>query len=110
MRHRWNCAGGSTLPFSDEAIALIATTSRGVPRLINSICDNTLLYARARRVSWILKDHVRQVLSDLDLIDPTGLTAMPRRTPFPTPGPPFYMRWASRLNLGTVQLVRAGDQ
>ena len=110
MRHRWKCAGGSTLPFSDEAIALVATTSRGVPRLINSICDNTLLYARARRVSWILTDHVRQVLSDLDLIDPIGLTAMHRRTPFPTPGPPFYMRWASRLNLATVQPVRVGDQ
>jgi general secretion pathway protein A len=110
MRHRWKCAGGSTLPFSDEAIALVATMSRGVPRLINSICDNTLLYARARRVSWILTDHVRQVLSDLDLIDSTGLTATPRCTSFPTPGPPFYMRWASRLNLATVQPVRVSDQ
>jgi general secretion pathway protein A len=110
MRHRWGCAGGLTLPFADEAIALVATTSRGVPRLINSICDNTLLYARARRVSWILADQVRQVLNDLDLIDPTGPTAMTRRTPFPTPGPPFYMRWASRLNLATVQPARAGDQ
>jgi hypothetical protein len=110
MQHRWACAGGSTLPFGQEAIALVATISRGVPRLVNSICDNALVYACVRRDSRIVMEHIRRVVTDLDLVDRAELTAMPRRTPFPTPGPPFYMRWASRLNLATVQPVRVGDQ
>jgi general secretion pathway protein A len=70
MRHRWTCAGACRpLPFSDEAIALIARTSSGIPRLINSICDNALLLADAAGESWIEAHHIRQVLYDLDLID-----------------------------------------
>jgi len=48
MRHRWQCAGGSAaLPFSVEAISLIAGGARGIPRLVNAICDNALLLAHA---------------------------------------------------------------
>jgi hypothetical protein len=68
MRHRWQCAGGSAaLPFSAEAIWLIAGASHGIPRLVNVICDNALLLAHASGDSWVTVDQIRHVLSDLDL-------------------------------------------
>jgi general secretion pathway protein A len=68
MRHRWERAGGATvLPFTTEAITLIAAASRGIPRLVNSICDNALLLAFGEADSAVTAKHVREVLRDLDL-------------------------------------------
>ena len=68
MKHRWERAGGATaLPFSPEAIAIIATASRGIPRLVNSICDNALLLAFGSDSRWITEQHAMQVVRDLDL-------------------------------------------
>lgn len=68
MRHRWSRAGGSEpLPFSVDAIALIARASRGIPRLVNSICDNALLLAYAGEELLISVGHVHQVVRDFDL-------------------------------------------
>jgi general secretion pathway protein A len=70
MRHRWERAGGATvLPFTSEAITLIASASRGIPRLVNSICDNALLLAFGEADSAVTAKHVREVLRDLDLGD-----------------------------------------
>ena len=135
MRHRWQCAGCSAaLPFSAEAISLVARGSRGIPRLVNSICDNTLLLAHASGDSWITAGEVRQVLRDLDMSDsheeqcnsenparPNGGTEqvdttanaapVPNLETFRPPysGAPFIMRWASKLNLGTVQVVKTSQ-
>lgn len=68
MGHRWSWAGGSEpLPFSAEAITLIARASQGIPRLVNSICDNALVLAFASEELLITAGHIRQVLRDLDL-------------------------------------------
>ena len=70
MRHRWDRAGGSSeLPFTTEAVSAIAAASHGIPRLVNSICDNALLTAFGEGKSVITREHVRQVLVDLDLGD-----------------------------------------
>jgi general secretion pathway protein A len=125
MRHRWQCAGGSAaIPFSAEAISLIAGASRGIPRLVNSICDNALLIAHAGGDSWITVDQVRQVLRDLDMPDSheeecnSENTARPNGRPIPNlekfrpsySAAPFIMRFASRLNLGTVQVVKTSQR
>lgn len=107
--------GRSALPFSEEEISLIAGASRWIPRLVNSICDSALLLAHAVGDSWITVDEVRQVLRDLDLTGsreeqcdsenearPKTLLNLETTRP-PHPGAPIMMRWASRLNLGTVQ-------
>jgi hypothetical protein len=134
MRHRWARAGGSTpLPFSDEAIALIAKASRGIPRLVNSISDNALLLAYAGEEARIGIGHIQQVLRDFDLCVPEqarsngkGLTP----TDFNGPSaraerlekrssiaprsflaieddgplkPSLAIRWAHRMNFGSVQ-------
>ncbi len=68
MQHRWERAGGKDrIPFSASAIAAVASASGGIPRLVNSICDNTLLLAYGEGDSSITQQHVRQVLRDLDL-------------------------------------------
>ena len=73
MQHRWSHAGGSApLPFSVEAIASIAKASRGIPRLVNSISDNSLLLAYAGEDHVIGSKHVHHVLRDLDLCDPAS--------------------------------------
>ena len=112
---------------SADAISLIAGDSRGIPRLVNSICDNALLLAHAGGDSWITVDRVRQVLRDLDLtdrisrntarleteqlIDASSRPPVPIPEPFPSlsSGVPLIMRWASKLNLGTVQVAKTSQ-
>ena len=137
MRHRWMRAGGSeALPFSEQAIALIAKASRGIPRLVNSICDNALLLGYASEEPRIAAGHIHHVLRDLDLGEPEGgrgsgrrsirsnfsLSAVPEDSPLkrstiaPRPFPgveeepsvkaPAALRWADKMNLGSIQSRR----
>jgi general secretion pathway protein A len=68
MVSRWLHAGASCdLPFSNAAIRLIAAYSRGIPRVINSICDNALMNAFASEVRLIDEKHILEVVTDLQL-------------------------------------------
>jgi general secretion pathway protein A len=68
ISHRWTTAGGqSPPPFSTEAIQGITQQSHGIPRLINTICDNALLLASEERVSAVSLDHVLQASTTLQL-------------------------------------------
>ncbi len=55
------------MPFSHDALALIARASRGIPRLVNCICDNALLLAYASEKRVIGPSQIYSVLRDLDL-------------------------------------------
>lgn len=70
--HRWNKAGGKQLPFADEAIQQIGFYSGGIPRLINILCDNTLVTAFAEGTAMIQKKDVIGAAKDLDLLDKGG--------------------------------------
>jgi general secretion pathway protein A len=65
--HRLTVAGSNGRPtFSPAAIRAVHRHSRGVPRLINAICDKTLLagYVEGRdQLTW---RHVRRAVRDLD--------------------------------------------
>jgi general secretion pathway protein A len=67
IRHRWLRAGGGEPPFSPEALNRIAEASRGIPRVINSLCDNALISAFAERSAKVKESHVREAAADLDL-------------------------------------------
>jgi general secretion pathway protein A len=67
IRHRWLRAGGEEPPFSPEALNRIAEVSRGVPRIINSLCDNALISAFAEGSARVNESHVREAALDLDL-------------------------------------------
>ena len=62
--HRLRAAGGSGREFTLEACKLIHGEAGGVPRLINQLCEFSLLYAWDAEVRTIDEDLVRQVLSD----------------------------------------------
>jgi general secretion pathway protein A len=67
IRHRWLRAGGAELPFTSEALTRIAEASRGIPRVINSLCDTSLVSAFADRSERVKECHVREAVLDLDL-------------------------------------------
>jgi general secretion pathway protein A len=65
--HRWSRAGGTAVPFTRDAISLVALCSKGIPRLINAICDNALLLAFSGPTSIVGARLVSRVAEDLDL-------------------------------------------
>jgi len=67
IRHRWLRAGGGNAPFSDAAIATIAGISHGIPRLINSLCENALTLALADGCLIVEKRHAEEAARDLHL-------------------------------------------
>ncbi len=72
IRFRWLEAGGIEPPFTAEAIAAIAQSSSGIPRVVNALCDNALMLAFAETSDCVTAGHVREVCVDLDL--PYGST------------------------------------
>lgn len=121
MRHRWLRAGGTELPFSREAIEDVAVVSKGIPRVINAVCDNALLAAFAEGSSQVRDKHVRAEAANLDLgelphreekavvhlsslpavavpnyLQVTRSTLEPKS---PEPKSSRWTRWASRLRL-----------
>ncbi|MDP8223666.1 MAG: polysaccharide biosynthesis tyrosine autokinase [Candidatus Lernaella stagnicola] len=67
MHHRLSQAGAEdpTAVFSDDAVDLIFRYSKGIPRLINTICDNALLIGMARKKKTINPEFVRETYEDL---------------------------------------------
>jgi type II secretory pathway predicted ATPase ExeA len=55
--------------FTADAIRDIASYSKGIPRLINIICDNALLIGYAMSAKKISGDVIREVAGDLQLDD-----------------------------------------
>jgi general secretion pathway protein A len=122
IQHRWRVAGGGEhAPFVSDAVINIAKWSKGIPRLINSICDNALVHSFAECSRTVGPDHVRMAARDLLLIDkPIELVApVPMPAPVPRPSTPrivpaprlstldeyapkpakqsMFARWAGRL-------------
>jgi general secretion pathway protein A len=67
--HRVRVAGYNfeTPLFTQDALALIAEYSDGIPRNINNLCFNSLSLGCALRQKPIGRDVVREVVADLDL-------------------------------------------
>ena len=70
VHYRWKKAGGEQLPpFSQKALAAVAQYSKGVPRLINSLCDNALMSASEQENSLVEPAHVNDAANRLHLDD-----------------------------------------
>jgi general secretion pathway protein A len=68
---RWSKAGATDpLPFTSEAVDAIAAWSKGIPRLINAICDNALLIAFSMETRTVETHHIREACKELDLPTP----------------------------------------
>jgi len=65
--HRLEVAGNrEAVRFSGESVDIIFTYSRGIPRLINIICDFLMLSAFAEETTDIDKELVQDIIGDLD--------------------------------------------
>ncbi|HSW65168.1 MAG TPA: XrtA/PEP-CTERM system-associated ATPase [Dissulfurispiraceae bacterium] len=66
--HRLDRAGNRTcVAFADEAIQLVYEHSRGIPRLINTMCDFLLLAAFVDQTREITAGMVKDVAQDMDI-------------------------------------------
>jgi general secretion pathway protein A len=99
IQHRWSVAGGSSHPFTPEAILHINKWSKGVPRLINSICDNALATAFADESLSVRSTHVDSAAQDLRLIE---------RPPAPAIAAPIAPSAAVPATVGAAAAVAAG--
>ena len=68
IRFRLKQAGAKNVSlFDNGAIGLIGNVSQGIPRVVNNICDNALLYGYAAGSEVITRDIVHEVIEALDL-------------------------------------------
>jgi general secretion pathway protein A len=61
---RLEAAGSRRFLFTEEACALIAIASGGIPRMINVLCDTALVYGFAGDRTIVGHDIVREVIAD----------------------------------------------
>lgn len=69
ISHRITMAGGAPSLFSDEACEEIWRFSRGIPRLVNVLCDTALVYGFSEQKAKVDLKLVREVIKDKE----TGL-------------------------------------
>ena len=62
--YRLHAVGAREQLFTDEACAMIAKASHGVPRSINVLCDTALVYGYAANAARIDKDLVKAVIEN----------------------------------------------
>ncbi|UCB57399.1 MAG: AAA family ATPase [Candidatus Omnitrophota bacterium] len=66
INHRMSVAGATnSVEFTAEAVEKIYEYSQGVPRLINMLCDKTLLAAFVRRTKCIISGIVKECIEEL---------------------------------------------
>lgn len=77
IRHRLRVAGRETPLFDRKALLLIGEKSRGVPRIINRICDNALMRGYTFQTRKIGTRIVKDIIEEM---------ATPQAASVPTPG------------------------
>jgi general secretion pathway protein A len=71
IAHRLALAGGSSVSFEERALQLIHKYAKGIPRLVNLICDRTLLTAYSARTNRISPGLVQSAVNSLELQPPS---------------------------------------
>jgi len=72
IAHRLKVAGGDPELFSEAAMKMIAEASRGIPRVINVLCDTALFYGHSFKREKIDCETIKDVLADKQV----GLTPL----------------------------------
>ena len=70
MNRRLQLAGADIQcapPFPEETIRMVHTYSRGIPRLINIVCENALVAGYSRQAKQITPAIIQEVAADLSL-------------------------------------------
>ena len=69
IRHRLRHAGGTGEEFTQDAIDLIAHASQGVPRLVNKMCDISMVFASATENGFVDRETVEDVIDERIFIE-----------------------------------------
>lgn len=64
VRHRLGVAGGSQDIFEPAALALVAGVSKGIPRVINTLCDMALVYGYSEGRKTVDHGLMKSVITD----------------------------------------------
>ena len=72
IRHRLSVVGGSAEIFPNESCATVYYLTGGVPRLINLLCDQVLVYAFSEDYTTVIPSMVLEVVEDRER---SGLSA-----------------------------------
>lgn len=72
IKHRLKVSGCRVMPFDDEAVSAIFSFSKGVPRMVNNLCDRSLLAAFLDKKKQVSKDIVEEAWNDLGYGDAAG--------------------------------------
>lgn len=91
--------------FSDEAMAGVYHYSHGIPRLINTICENALITAYASRSRMVTLGMVEDVARDLRV----GVRSTPRLTPREQPNGELWNAVKTLLQLHEVLKTRESE-
>lgn len=65
IKHRLNVAGRQSQLFDQKALSKIWGKSRGIPRVINQICDNAMLIGYALEADTIGPKIIKEVIKDM---------------------------------------------
>ncbi|MBK8973377.1 MAG: AAA family ATPase [Hahellaceae bacterium] len=83
IMHRLTVAGGDPFLFDEDAKSLIWKASGGMPRLINVLCDTSLVYGYAVESPKITAEIVTQVIKDKEQgLSPIREEDFPKRQEF----------------------------
>jgi type II secretory pathway predicted ATPase ExeA len=66
IKHRLKAAGFTKIPFTSEAVTAIIHYSAGIPRVINKICDRSLLGTYLANEQTVTRALVREAWKDLN--------------------------------------------
>jgi general secretion pathway protein A len=107
IRHRLAVAGGiENVRFTNRALSQIHKFSRGIPRLINLVCDRALLAAFVLEKGQIDGAVVRRAVKELGPPPVLSDRGFRRRLPFRART--AWLALAALIGLGAVYLARAG--
>lgn len=81
VEHRLSIAGTSRKLFTEGSINLVHRYSRGIPRLINAVCDNALLEVYLKRQGLVDENTIEWVAVELGLKEEEEIV-LKKRKPF----------------------------
>lgn len=96
--------------FDLGSVQKIALYSRGIPRLINVICDNALLIAYANSQSKVSAKTIEEVARDLQLVERSQVKAAEERKPAPRQSDYDDQRWRSEVEEFPAVLNQASSR
>jgi type II secretory pathway predicted ATPase ExeA len=67
LEHHMSLAGAKHPIFNDNAVGAITTVSRGLPRLVNNLATNALIYGYQKKLELIDEEAIRQAAIELGM-------------------------------------------